>query len=172
MTASSKGRLVSLANKLRNELGFQPNYDDIEASTIFIVSHIVIDAMNDANHQPIPKLRKPSDAIIGIILLCFIANPLSLYLEEEGITIPTNDIIEITALAIVQLYNIDVKTKLVSDGFEEYKGIIGAGSKLDNVRECVEQVNELVYTYLMSGDEKWIQAFSKVYMIIINAKEN
>lgn len=162
--------LLILANRLRAEIGFKPTNDIIEAA-VLVTTHMVTGAQSNSG---IVSASGPgyTGNTIGAIFLCFVTSPIVTHAKGEGYELSINDIVARAGFAIYQMYDDKTAAKFISDGIEQYKTIIQAGSVRENIREYTETINEAVYVYIISGDEKLLEAFGKLYMTIVNAQED
>lgn len=162
--------LLILANRLRAEIGFKPTNDIIEAA-VLVTTHMVTGAQSNSG---IVSASGPgyTGNTIGAIFLCFVTSPIVTHAKGKGYELSINDIVARAGFAIYQMYDDKTAAKFISDGIEQYKTIIQAGSVRENIREYTETINEAVYVYVISGDEKLLEAFGKLYMTIVNAQED
>ena len=162
--------LLILANKLRAETGFEVS-NDISDAIVLVATHIVTGAQSNSG---IVSASGPgfTGNTIGAIFLCFVTSPIVIHAKNEGYELSINDIVARAGFTIYQMYDDKTAAKFISDGIEQYKTIIQAGSIRENIREYTKTINEAVYVYIISGDEKLLEAFGKLYMTIVNAQED
>jgi hypothetical protein len=167
---SFKNSLLIIANRLRkaNRL---PNSKDIEDAAVMTLTHILSSILRKSGHFPVEGHIEESDAVIGAIFLCFVGSQLTLYLKDEGVELPINDVIARTGLAVFQFLDSERAARLVHKGMEQYKAIIKAGTSMENIRDYTDTLSKGVLTYVMSKDERLLDAFSGLYMTLFNAQE-
>jgi hypothetical protein len=103
--------------------------------------------------------------------LCFVGSPAIIRLQQEGIEVSINDVVARAGFAVFQFFDDKTTAEIISRGMEQYKAIIVAEKDRQNIRDFSDSINQLVDLYGISGDEKCIPIFSKLYMALINAQE-
>lgn len=165
-----KRGLLTLANKLRKEIGFAKS-SDVEDALAIVLTHIVTGAQTTAGHIPVSGFFEKNDAILGATFLCFVGSPAIIRLRQEGIELSINDVVARAGFAVFQFFDDRKAAEIISRGMEQYKAIIAAGEDRQNIRAFSDSINQLVDIYGISGDEQCIPIFSKLYMTLINAQE-
>ena len=170
MDDSFKENILAIANQIRktNKL---PESDDVNDATILLLTHIVLFVQGKSHHLPVKAHIKDSEAIIGAIFLCFVGSQIVLYVEKEGIQLPINEVIAMAGKAVFQFLGLDKAAEIIHSGMEQYKAIIKAGDTKENVREYTDTISKAVSAYVMSKDERLLEAFRSLYMTLYNAQD-
>jgi hypothetical protein len=169
MDNSFKENVLAIANQIRktNRL---PESDDVNDAAILLLTHIVVFAQGKTHHYPVKDYIKDSEAAIGAVFLCFVGSQIILYIENEGIQLPINEVIAMAGKAIFQFLGFDKAAEIVHSGMEQYKAIIRAGDTRENIREYTETISDAVWAYVMSKDEGLLEAFRSLYMTLNNVQ--
>lgn len=162
--------MIAIANRLREANGF-PESKDIEDATVMTLTHIISSVQRKSAHFPVEGHIEESDAVIGAIFLCYVGSQLILYLRDEGVELSINDVIARTGLAVFQFLDSERAAVVIHKGMEQYKAIIKAGNTTENIREYTDTVSKGVFAYVMSKDERLLDAISSLYMTLFNAQE-
>ena len=169
-SGSFKNNLLAIANRLRkaNRL---PDSKDIEDATVMTLTHIVSSVQGKSGHFQVEGHIEEPDAVISAIFLCFIGSQLALYLKHEGVELPINDVIMRVGFAVYGLLDSEKVARIIHKGMEQYKAIIKTGASMENIRDYHDTLSDGVLTYVMSKDERLLDAFSSLYMTLFNAQE-
>jgi hypothetical protein len=161
----------NIASQICNENGL-PDPKDIEEASVLVITHIMTTVQRLSNHLPVEGQIDDSDAVIGAIFLCFIASPFVLHLKTEGIDLSINDVISKSGLAVFQFLDSERAAAVIVKGMEQYRALIDAGEEMKNVIDYTNTVHDGLYGYIMSRDEKVLDALHDLYTALIDAQEN
>lgn len=162
--------MLDIANRLRKANEF-PQSNDIEDAAVMVLTHIISTIQGKTGHFAVEGHIEESDAIVGAIFLCFLGSQLVLYLKDEGVVLPINDVIARAGLAAFHFLKSERTARVIHEGMEQYKAIIQAGQTMENIRDYTSTVSNGVLAYVMSKDEKLLDAFQSLYMTLFNAQE-
>ena len=160
-----------IARNICNENGL-PEPKDIEDASVLVITHIMTTVQGLSNHLPVEGQIDDSDAVIGAIFLCFIASPFVLHLKNEGVALSINDIILKTGLAVFQFLDSERASAVIVKGMEQYRGLIESGEEMKNVMDYTNTLHDGLYGYIMSREEKLLDALHDLYTALIDAQEN
>jgi len=163
--------IQNIASQICNENGL-PEPKNIEDASVLVLTHILTTVQGLSNHLPVEGRIDDSDAVIGAIFLCFIANPFVLHLKNEGIDLSMNDVISKSGLAVFQFLDSERASAVIVKGMEQYRALIEAGKEMKNIMDYTNTVHDGLYGYIMSRDEKLLEALHDLYTALIDAKEN
>lgn len=167
---SFKNSLLAVANRLSQANGL-PESKEIEDAAVMILTHIISSVLGKSAHIPVDGHIEESDAVMSAIFLCFVGNQLILYLKKEGVELPINDVIARAGLAVFQFLDPERAARIIHKGMEQYKAIIKAGTSKKNIWDYTDTLSKGVLTYVISKDERVLDAFSSLYMTLFNAQE-
>ena len=170
MAASFKDQLLIMANKFRGELGINPS-GDIQDSAVVVLTHVVTEAMRKVKHYPVADVLNPSDATIGALFLCFVSGPITFYLKREGFQIPLNEVVVCAGFVVFQTYDKDQAAKIISNGMKRYKAVVEKAFNRSKFWKFFDTIDKAVELYVVTGDERYISVFSKLYLALFTARQ-
>jgi len=171
MQPSFTTNVQNMSKEICNENGL-PEPKDIEAASVLLLTQILTTVQERSNHLPVEGRIDDADAVIGAIFLCFIASPFVLHLKHEGVDLSINDVISRSGRAVFQFLDPERASAVIVKGMEQYKELIKAGEKIKNIMDYTNTVNNGLYGYIMSRDEKLLDVLHDLYTALIDAKQN
>lgn len=159
---------LGLSDKLRAENGLRAA-DDIEEAAVSVAAHVVTRSLSQTGHSPVKSSRDLAGAVTGALLLCFVSSPLIMRLRQEGFSLSFTDITRKAALAIFRLYEEDEAVRVIAEGTHRYKALIAFGDEMQDIREFSDSAKQLIYAYVLSGNEKYIWILGKLYAAFLDA---
>ena len=162
--------LIEIADRINHENG-QPASKGIEDAATLVLTHIISSVQAKSNHLPVEGYMKESDAVIGATFICVICSQLILDLGDEGIELPINKVTANAGFAAFQFFDDQKAATIIQNGMMQYKALVKLGNSEQNIRDYIESVSKAVYTYVISKDERLIEAFLSLYMSLCSALE-
>lgn len=156
--------ILAISNRIREANGL-PESDDVNNAAVLLLTHIITSVL------PVEGLIEESKAVVSAIFLYFVGTQLVLHARNEGIEIPINETIVKASIAAFQYLDPDRAMKIIHSGMEQYKATIKAANTTENIREYTEALSEIIWTYVTSRDERFLEAFRSLYMTIYNAQD-
>lgn len=162
--------LLNLANLLRQDLDFKKTFD-IKKAAVLVSVDIVSKARSGIGPLSVEGSCSISEASKGAVFLCFVTSPIISFLKREGINLSINDLFLEAGLPLYQFYSIDNATKILEEGVQQYKILIkeSTGKELENVKEYSQNMDQLVYLYVMTADERLIKGFHQMFKTLFDA---
>jgi hypothetical protein len=154
--------LLGLSDKLRAENGLGAS-DDVEEAAVSVAVHMVAQLLSETGQTRMQNSADPVVSITGAVLLCFVICPLIMRLRKEGFALSVADITKRSGLAIFHLYEEDEAVRVIAEGTRHYEVLMKFGDETRDIREFSDSVNQLVYTYVSTSNEKYVRILSKLY---------
>lgn len=169
-TESFATNLLATANRIRKANGL-PESKNVNDAAVLLLTHIVAFVQGKSSHFPFEGRIENSDAVIGAVFLYFVGSQLVLHVGHAGAQLPINDVIIEAGMAVFQFLDSDRALEIIHSGMKQYKAIIKAGDARENIREYTDTISKAVWAYVMSKDEKLLEAFRSLYMTLYNAQD-
>lgn len=160
--------VLRLSGTLRAESGLKAS-DDVEEAVVSVAAHMVTRLLPQTDQSPIESSADSGGAVTGALLLCFVTSPLIMRLGQEGFALSFTDITRKSGLAIFHLYEEDEAARVIAEGTHQYKSLIALGDEMQDIMAFSHSVTQLVYTYVGSGNEKYLWILGKLYTIFLDA---
>lgn len=169
---SFKNNLWAIANRLCKDTELSES-KNIEDAAVITLTHVITSVQiksgyihNFLNVEQFDAL----DAEISAIFLCFVGNPLTIYLKSEGINLSVNELIISAGFGIFYFLDSKRAAQITHRGVERYKAIMKSTTNM-KLSDYTNTVNDGVWAYVMSKDERLMDAFTSLYMTLFNAQE-
>ncbi|MCL4475596.1 MAG: PilZ domain-containing protein [Nitrospirae bacterium] len=160
--------LLGLSDKLRAENGLKAT-DDVQEAAVSVAAHMVTRSLLETGRSPMKSSVDSAGSVTSAMLLCFVSSSLIMRLRQEGFALSVTDITRKSGLAIFHLYEEDEAAGVISEGTRQYEALIAFRDELQDIREFSDSVNQLVYTYVVSGNKKYICILGKLYTAFLDA---
>ena len=168
---SFKDNLLEISNQLYKSAGF-PESHDIEGAATMALTEIVTDIQRKSGLITVEGEISNSEAVVCATFMCFVGSPLILNLEEEDVNLSFNSVLARAGMAVFQFLEHERAMEIVQAGVEQYKAIIKSGNTHENIKTFTENVNKAVWLYIMTKDERMMEALHSLFRGLLDARQD
>ena len=165
--------LLGLANRLRQE-SFLETSDDITDAAIMALTNIGTGTLTEAGteHYPVPRFLPVGNAAVGACFMAACATSIIGHLKDREITLDIQEVFSRAGFAVYQMYNDEQKAELISGGGYMFRQLVTAADEHPNVKEWIANVQQMVWCYVLTGDQKYFPLFKSLYLTLCNVCES
>ncbi|MCK5666449.1 MAG: hypothetical protein KAI17_23320, partial [Thiotrichaceae bacterium] len=166
---ASRG-VMFIATRINEKNQFAP-IQDMQAASVMVLTHIISAIYIKSGLVSSGESIEEVDAVMLATFMSLVGNQLFSILRYEETNISIVELVASTGNAAFSLLSPELKTKALTEGVEQAGKILAASDEAENVKKYTDSVSKLVYAYVRSDDEQYLDGLYKMYVSLVDANE-